>query len=138
MIPIDPVLYPPEVLKAVLELIDPAEAGAGAEGNEDLCGLPDLLQSLLFIGSCDASLHERDLIVIGPFGHDLAEIHHLQKRKKIEKRGLVVHELELTALARRKLEKCRFRTVNRHAEIGPGLCIRSGHQIASFRFITVQ
>jgi hypothetical protein len=52
------------------------------------------------------------------FRHGLAECPHIHEGQKIEHRGLVVHELELAALAGGELKESDLRTGNGDAEIG--------------------
>ena len=63
----------------------------------------------------------------------------LDERKKVEQRGLVVHDLELAAFAGGELEERDFRP--REPERRDRFACQMVlifHQIASFRFITVQ
>ncbi len=138
VISIDLFFNPCRVFEPVLELVHPAEAGAGTERNEHLGSAPDILEPFFFVNAGHASFDKSDGVIVVLFGHGFPKIDNLDEGQEIEERGLVVHDLELASLAGRQFKECDLRPRRGNAEKGPGHRIPLFHQIASFRFITVQ
>ncbi len=72
------------------------------------------------------------------FRHGFPEVNNVYQGEKVEQRSFVINDLELASFTGGELEEGDIRPFNRDAEIGSLISALVSHQIASFKFITVQ
>jgi hypothetical protein len=104
----------------VADRVHAAEAGAGADGDEDLRLLADLLDLLDVLGAHQRPLDERDVVVVAPVVDRLAEVHDLDHGHEVEEHVLRREDLQLAPLARAEGEEGRLGARRLRRTGGPG------------------